>query len=193
MFNELFWMAAADAAQGTAETDTLSYGQTAILVVLFIGFIVYLCIRKKLPEMKLVKQAEKKYGKFSVKMKKLGHYGGLELPTGVDCTAYCGASTFLVTYGTQQFSIPTERLLNVDIRVDSETESQWVNTSFRKYFNSVRRMTTTYTTYYMIISYRKKSGVIDHIFLNSIKDKELRKFVDACKPYCNQTTIDTEL
>ena len=192
MFNELFWMAAADAAQDTGKRQMTSV-EAVVYFLIFVGIVAFFVLRKKLPEMKIVKQAETKYGKFFVKMDKLRHSGGLDIPTGVDCTARCGASTFMVTYGTQQFAIPTERLFNIDIMDKTRVESQWVNTSFRPYFNTVRRMKTTYTAYFIVVTYRNKQGEIDYILLNSDKDKEMAKFVAACKPYCNQTAIDNEL
>ena len=199
MFNELFWMAAADAAQGTAETTTLSYGQTAILVVLFIGIIVFLCVRKKRAKTARTreerKQIQSEFGNFPYYAYALLHCGGLSLPDYAECNAYCNQDALVIVGGKQQFSIPTDRLLTVKLETETEVETETVVTTFYKWVENKPKTHKKITeTYYLVISYIKKNGQVGYIYLNTpVDNREAAQFAKNCAPYCNGTVVKTEL
>ena len=202
MFNELFWMAAADAAQGAGET-TGSFGQTAVSFVILVGLVVFLLIRKKpIKKSKKAteirteqKQLETEFGTFSYHATALLHCGGLSLPDYAECNTYCNQDALVIVGGKQQFCIPTDRLLTVKLETETEVETETVVTTFYKYVENKPKTHKTITeTYYLVISYIKKNGQVGYIYLNTpVDNREAAQFAKNCAPYCNGTVVKTEL
>ena len=184
MFNELFWMAAADAAQGTAETDTLSYGQTAILVVLFIGFIVYLCIRKK---------QNLSHGDRIIYCSEFMHLDGLDISAHAPCWVGFTAKEVLIEVTGQQFALSMDSVTNISMEIFSQTYTQAVSTSSRVLFNEdnssawnlgwTRDVDVETKTPCLVISYLKGTDLYQMVFDASGYPAAAKKFVRKSRRY----------
>lgn len=179
MFNELFWMAATGAAQGAGETTTLSYGQTAILVALFI---IVVCVIRKRNHRNAVYQVAFK------------HLYGLPLPSEIECSIRCSKNTLYFEHGGQQFTLSMRRITNMTVTTTEHIKTEMISDvgaaiggamdfgSWGAYAGGAPQVKSySVCTNILFISYQSEEGLEQILFDVAKSPRKAKQFVKRCR------------
>ena len=183
MFNELFWMAAADAAQGAAETSSIGIW-LSYLITLFISVGVGLWIV------------------YSTKNVSFPHLYGLPFPN-IDCMIRCNKTTLIFEQGPISVTLPMEQIIDMRIMKREHMKTQLVSDvgsavggamdfgSWGAYAGGAPRM-ENYKTYskLLFITYRKDDGEVERIVFDVLRNPSRAKsMINWCKKYYKQQKV----
>lgn len=106
------------------ESDS-STDEVIVLTMLLVSLVALIAVVFTVPP---VLKARKKYGKSEFLFQdKFKFAGGLNLPQNVTCSVICLMSRVVFVSSGQEFSLPTEKLVNVSIQTATQIQKQYVS------------------------------------------------------------------
>lgn len=213
MFNELFWMAAADAAQGTTTIEESGSVDGLIGILIVLAVIVFIWHKKVSPkqkaekrEKKAAKKAQKQYENSFISNLQYPHLSGLNLPAGTNCMFRYNESSVVFETGSQRFTMSMQQVMDMSVITLSQMKSQMVSDAGKAVaggmmFGAVGAMVGgsakiknfTAETPCLVITYRS-NGEIKQVILDVSSDAWSAKDVaKKATQYYFRERLDTQL
>ena len=190
MFNELFWMAAADAAQGTAQTELDPLGMI-MGISLFVVLPLWLIIRG------IVKSIinKKKLGAYQV----FDHLEGLPIPQHAFCAVGCNKENLTFYTEETDYHIATERVNRIyvttlrqpQVVTSGATTRDWGEDSAGifgggRYHTQTKTSTVMVDTPCLVVVYETQGGQ-HRVILDATNNKaNAKNFAYKAKKYYTQ-------
>ncbi len=183
MFNELFWMAAADAAQDTGKRQMTSV-EAVVYFLIFVGIVALFVLRKK---------QNLSHGDRIIYCSEFMHLDGLAISAHAPCWVGFTAKEVLIEVTGQQFALSMDSVTNISMEIFSQTYTQAVSTSSRVLFNEdnssawnlgwTRDVDVETKTPCLVISYLKGTDLYQMVFDASGYPAAAKKFVRKSRRY----------
>ena len=204
MFNELFWMAAADAAGESGETSSM--GSTIILLCILVAISLFLIKRNKKPSSGKSTSNKKTSNTKNFFDASFIHLYGLDLPCAVKCKIRCNNNGFEFEHGGRSFSLSMSKVINMEVTTTEHIETQLVSDagaaiggamafgSLGAYSGGTPRAKDYKTyTHILFITYRSDNDVKQILFDVAEAPLGAKRLVNACKKCYTHENINTVL